>query len=143
MSASVEEFAIARIAYDSRMKFTLLPHLHAVVRLAHDAPMPSWLPADGFVSITRTDDELSIVCRESPVPEDVQAERSWRVLKLLGPIPFETTGVAAAFTAPLARAGISVFVVSTFDTDYLLVKKSALERSVDELRDAGFEVEVP
>ena len=75
-----------------------------------------------FTSITRTPDELSIVCDEDAVPADIKAERGWRTLRIEGPIPFEMVGVAAALLSPLAEAGISIFLVSTFDTDYLLVK---------------------
>lgn len=121
------------------MRLTLFPNRLAVARLAADAVIPQW-PRGTFVSITRTPDELSIVCDEDAVPEDVQAERGWRALQLHGPIPFETTGVAAALTAPLAEKRISVFLVSTFDTDWLLVKDSALDRAVDVLRDAGYEI---
>jgi hypothetical protein len=123
------------------MNFLLLPHLYAVARLEPAAALPGWIPSTGLCSVTRTDDELSIVCLERAVPHELRAERGWRALKLLGPIPFEMTGVAASFTAPLARAAISVFVISTYDTDYLLVKSEALQRSAEALREAGFEVD--
>jgi hypothetical protein len=115
------------------LRMTTLAGRFAVCRLAADAPLPSW-PAGAFVSITRTPDELSIVCEESPVPNDVHAERGWRALRVEGPIPFEVTGVAAGICAPLAAAGISVFLVATFDTDYVLVKAEAYGRAVEALR---------
>jgi hypothetical protein len=112
----------------------------AVCRLAADAPLPSW-PAGSYVSITRTPDELSIICSEESVPDDVpRVERDWRALRVEGPLPFEMTGVAAAFTAPLAAAEISVFVVATFDTDYLLVKSATFTRALEALRAAGIDV---
>ena len=132
------------------LQFELLGETYAVARLPASEALPPWsagiLPAGArassprFVSVTRTDDELSIVCEEALVPDDVHAERGWRALKLLGPIPFETTGVAASFTAPLAQRKISVFVVSTYDTDYLLVKANALNAAIEALRQAGFHV---
>jgi len=122
------------------MKFTLLDGLFAVARLDADADVPPWAHRGAFTSITRTPHELSIVCDEGGVPDDVPAERGWRCLGLEGPIPFETTGVAARFTAALAARGISVFVVSTFDTDSVLVKASKVEAAIEALREAGYDV---
>lgn len=121
------------------MRLLLFRDRLAVCRLAADAPAPEW-PRGAFVSITRTPVELSIVCDDSAVPREVLAERGWRALQLEGPIPFEVTGVAAALTAPLAANGISLFMISTFDTDWLLVKEASLEQAVEALRGAGYEV---
>jgi hypothetical protein len=121
------------------LRLTSLAGLYAVCRLDAAADVPSWARG-GFVSITRTADELSIVCAEGDVPSDVAAERRWRALRVEGPIPFDVTGVAAALVAPLADAGISVFLIATFDTDYLLVKSAVWERAVDVLRSAGHEL---
>jgi uncharacterized protein len=121
------------------VRLSLLPNRLAVSRLSADAALPAW-PRGPFVSITRTPAELSIVCDEDAVPEDVQAERGWRAFAVEGPIPFELTGVAAGLTAPLAAAGISVFLIATYDTDWLLVKETALERAAAALRDAGYVV---
>ncbi|HMV26161.1 MAG TPA: ACT domain-containing protein [bacterium] len=100
------------------------PAALSVVRLASDAPWPLWLQSkDGFFSVTRTDEELSIVCKQILVPPDARAEHGWRAFKIVGPIPFEMTGVLASVIAPLGEAGISIFAVSTFDTDYILVKE--------------------
>ena len=117
------------------MKFTLLDGLFAVAHLEADAAVPPWAHRGAFTTITRTPHELSIVCDEGGVPDDVPAERGWRCLGIDGPISFETTGVAARFTGALAARGISVFVVSTFDTDYVLVKEASLGDALDALRD--------
>jgi hypothetical protein len=122
------------------LRFRILDGAYAVARLKPSAPIPSWSTRDSFFSITRTRDELSIVCEDASVPGDVRAERGWRALQLEGPIAFEITGVAARFTAILAARAISVFVISTFDTDYLLVKEAALENAIAALRDDGCEV---
>lgn len=122
-----------------RLRITILPLRLAVARLSPDAPLPQWMRGT-FTSVTRTDAELSIVCDESAVPEDVQAERNWRVLRVEGPIPFEVTGVASALVAPLAEAGISVFLMATYDTDYLLLKDASFGRAIEVLRAAGHEV---
>lgn len=121
------------------MKLSLLPERLAVCRLAADAPVPAW-PRGAFVSITRTPDELSVVTREAAVPDDVQAERGWRAFKLHGPIPFEVTGVAASLTGALAADGISLFLISTYETDWLLVKEAAVERATAALVRAGYDV---
>jgi len=118
-----------------KLHFRLLDGAYAVARLDASAAVPPWSARGEFTSVTRSAEELSIVCEESAVPEDVRAERGWRALQLEGPIPFETTGVAAKFTNALAARNISVFVISTFDTDYVLVKEASLADAVDALRD--------
>jgi hypothetical protein len=120
------------------MTFTLLDGLYAVVRLGAGADVPPWAHRGAFTTIARTPHELSIVCDESGVPYDATAERGWRCLQLEGPIPFETTGVAARFTGALAARAISVFVVSTFDTDYVLVKAAKIDAAIEALRDVGY-----
>jgi hypothetical protein len=98
----------------------------AICRFPPDTPLPVWtLHASAeFWSITRTPHELSVVCSEDDLPPSVdeQVERDWRAFEVVGPIPFGVTGVVSGLTSPLAAAGIPVFVLSTYDTDYLLVK---------------------
>ncbi|MDQ6800303.1 MAG: ACT domain-containing protein [Acidobacteriota bacterium] len=124
------------------MIFTHLRDTFAIVRLPSPEEIPRWASGE-FVSITRTADELSIVCRESAVPAGNQADRGWECLKVEGPMPLTTVGVAADFTALLAKAGVSVFLISTFDTDYVLVKGDALGRAEDALRGGGHSVRRP
>ena len=115
----------------------------AVCRLAADAPLPAWAaadPAGSFLSITRTADELSIVARQDAVSDGVRCERGWRCLRVAGTLDFALVGVLAALLAPLADAGIAVFVVSTFDTDYLLMKDDRFDEAVEALRRAGHRV---
>jgi hypothetical protein len=113
----------------------------AVCRLGGEAPIPPWATAGPFFSITRTADELSIVCREDSVPGGVVCERGWRCLRVAGTMPFSVVGVLASLTAPLAEAGITVFALSTFDTDYLLVKEKDFEATVEALRGQGHNVQ--
>ena len=113
----------------------------AVCRLERDAPLPGWATASCFFSITRTSDELSVVCPQENVPEGVRCERGWRCLRVAGTIPLSVVGVLAALTAPLAEAGVGVFVVSTFDTDYLFVKEAEFSAAIAALREAGHSVE--
>lgn len=91
--------------------------------------------------MTRTADELSIVCLADRVPLGVQAETGWRAFQLVGPVPFATTGVVSGLSVPLAAAKVGVFILSTFDTDYLLVKQDNLAKAVAALRGAGFDLQ--
>jgi hypothetical protein len=101
----------------------------AVYRLPVGSPVPAFVSDDGFCSVTRTADELSVVCPESAVPEGARCERDWVGFRIVGMIPFSETGVLAALVLPLADAGVSVFALSTFDTDYVFVKSADEERS--------------
>ncbi len=99
--------------------------------------------ADGlFFSITRTADEVSIVCPEKDAPEGARVESGWRVMKVEGPLGFSLVGILASISAPLADAGVSIFAVSTFDTDYVLVKEASLEEAVSALEGAGHSVAI-
>lgn len=116
------------------LTLTAMEGVLAVARLEAGQGVPAWLDwADPLVSVTRTADELSIVCAESRVPEDVKAERGWRAFKVEGPLDFALTGILARLTAALAAANIPVFAVSTYDTDYLLVRAGDAERAADAL----------
>jgi hypothetical protein len=119
-----------------RLTLALLTGGYAVCRLPADAPVPAWAAGE-LVSVTRTADELSVVSLEGGVPADVRVERGWRCLRVAGTLGFELVGVLAALLAPLAGAGVGVFALSTFDTDYLLVKEADLARAVAALRAAG------
>jgi len=118
----------------------LVPGRFAVCRLPPEAPLPEELQAQALVSSTRTAEELSIVCREELAPPAARRENGWRCLRLRGPVVFSLVGVVASLTVPLAAAGVSVFVLSTFDTDYLLVKEAQLERAAAALASAGHRV---
>ena len=112
------------------MELILLPDSLAICRLSKDAKIPDWALAGSFYAVTRTEDELSIVCSDGHPPPGTKFDSGWRALKVQGPLALEEIGVLAGITAPLAEAGIPVFVISTFDTDYLLVKQQHLSRAV-------------
>jgi hypothetical protein len=118
------------------LQLELLAGTLAVCRLDPGAPLPAWA-AGSFVSLTRTDTELSIVCSAESVPAGVQAEGGWRALRVRGPLGFGLTGVLASLASPLASSGVSIFVVSTYDTDYLLVQDRDLDRARHALVRAG------
>ena len=127
-----------------RLKLRETPWRLAVCRLPPDAPLPAWVlhREAEFFSITRTPRELSVVCAEDDLPPSVdeQVERDWRAFEVIGPLPFTLTGVVSALTAPLAAAGIPVFVVSTYDTDVVLVKSADFLRAFGILA-GSFEME--
>jgi hypothetical protein len=112
----------------------------AVCRLAPSAAVPDWAWTGPLAAVTRTPDELSIVCAASAVPAGVTATAPWRALSVRGPLPFELTGIAAALTGPLAEAGVSVFLVSTYDTDHVLVRSETLDRAIAALTAQGHDV---
>ncbi len=114
-----------------QLKLSVLPNLYAISRLPADADLPDWAQTGEFVSLTRATDELSVVCPQQNVPPDVKCERNWRCLKVAGPLDFALTGILASLASALAEAGISLFALSTFDTDYLLVKADKLEQAVN------------
>ncbi len=124
------------------MELELSTTRSAICRLGADEPVPEWaaLVTSGLVSITRTPDELSIVVAEDAVPSEVRSEGGWRALSVLGPLPFSLTGVLASLATPLAAAEVPIFVVSTFDTDWLLLREEHLAAGVAALEEAGHTV---
>lgn len=119
-------------------RFSFLPDTYAIARLEPGEPVPAWVQgAGGLVSITRTGEELSIVCRERVVPADCRAERDRVVIRLEGPFAFTEVGVLASFAAPLAEAGVSILALSTYDTDYILLRASDRRAALAALSAAG------
>jgi GNAT superfamily N-acetyltransferase len=118
-------------------RLLVLKDTFAVCKLDKDSALPTWVTSSEFFSITRTNDELSLVCPEAIVPDDAPCERGWRCLRVAGTMPFSVVGVLASVVTPLAEAGISVFAISTFDTDYLLVKEQDFEPTVAKLQAVG------
>jgi hypothetical protein len=122
-------------------RFSMVPGTYAVCRLPAKAPLPAWA-GRVFTSLTRTADELSIVCEERRLPGDLgvldfQVDRGWVLLKLHGPFPLNAIGVLASVAKPLAEAAISVFALSTFETDYILVKRTHAKQAIAALTLAG------
>jgi hypothetical protein len=123
-----------------RLAFEVLAERLAVVALPLSGPPPGWSEAGPVTALVRTRDERTAVCAEAAVPAAARAERGWRALRLQGPFPFELTGILHSALEPLARAGVSIFAFSTFDTDYVLVKEDRLAPAVAALREAGHTV---
>jgi hypothetical protein len=123
-----------------QLKFRQLPGPYAIVRLAPDSPVPAWATKGDFTSITRTTDELSIVCPADNLPADVNSPHHWICLKLEGPFPFSQTGVLLSFIEPLSTSGIPIFAISTYDTDYVLIQEEFSGAALNALQTAGHEV---
>lgn len=118
-----------------------LPDSLSICKLPAGTPVPAWATQGNFWSITRTPDELSIVCESARIPADLASNHpGWRALMVQGPLDFSLTGILSALAAPLAAAGISIFAVSTFDSDYLLVKETDFERAIATLQSSGHAV---
>lgn len=123
------------------MELRVLPDRLSVCRLPVDAPWPHPATGSGLHSVTRTAREISVVCSDGDVPSGAQVEPDWRAIEVAGPLDFGVIGVMASLTRPLAEVQVSVFVMSTYDTDYVMVHAAALERAIEALRRAGHHVE--
>ena len=119
---------------------TLLPGTLMICRMGPEAAVPDWAHHGALQSITRTSDELSIVCAEAQVTDDVKAERGWRSFKVEGPLDLSLTGILASLAGPLAGARINIFAVSTFDTDYVLIKEEMVRKAAEVLIRSGHRV---
>ena len=123
-----------------KLKFRWLPGAYAIVRLAPDASVPGWATKGEFTSMTRTADELSIVCPTDNLPRDVDSQHRWICLKLEGPFAFSQTGVLLSFIEPLSSNGIPIFAISTYDTDYVLIEEEWAGAAIGALQQAGHEL---
>ena len=124
------------------LRIRALEGLYGICRLEPTAPVPPWASGGEFSSISRTAEELSVVCPQRLVPESARSNPDWRVLKVEGPLDFSLVGILSSLSTTLAQARISLFAVSTFDTDYLLVHEADFEAAVRALHDAGHAVAV-
>ncbi len=123
-----------------QLKFRRLTGPYVVVRFAPDEPVPEWASKGEFTSISRSADELSIVCPAENLPHDVETKLHWICLKLEGPFAFSLTGVLLSFIEPLSSKGIPIFAVSTYDTDYVLVQEEWIGATLNALRNAGHQL---
>jgi len=122
-----------------KLRMAVLDGVYAVCRLDARTGIPSWIAGE-FWSITQTPDELSVVCLQECVPSGIRHEGDWRIIKVLGPLSFDLIGIMALISSALAEAGISVFAMATYDTDYVLVKADQLERALKALTRQGMEL---
>ena len=120
-----------------KLRLSLFSHKYAVCQFHPDKHIPYWALLGDFVSLTRTHEELSIVCQQDNVPEDIEAERGWRCLQVQGAFDFTVAGVNASLAIPLAEADISVLAIATYATEYLLIKEENVEQTLQVLEQAG------
>ena len=126
-----------------QLTITVHPEVFAICRLEPEAEVPQWAGGEAFLTISRTKTELSIVCEEARVPAEIHAERRRRLMQIAGTLAFSLTGILAAVAVPLAEAQISIFGVSTYDTDYVLVADADLEHAISVLESAGHVIQRP
>jgi len=120
------------------MTLSVFPETLAVCRLPSDTEIPAWAIGENILALVWTEDELSIVCPQSKVPAEIQSERGWRALKVHGPLDFSLVGVMSQLAGVLANANVSIFAISTYETDYILVKEHQLETAKMALNQAGY-----
>jgi hypothetical protein len=123
-----------------QLKFRQLPGFYAIVRFAPGATIPRWATKGSFTSITRTADELSVVCSADSVPKDVDPGLRWICFKLEGPFAFSQTGILLSFIEPLSYRNVPIFAISTYDTDYVLVQEEHSQSAFDALIATGHEL---
>jgi hypothetical protein len=121
-------------------KLLLLDELLVVCQFPSKAPFPEWAQGDDLLALVRTPQEVTIVCAERFAPAGIKAEPGWRALQVEGPLEFNQIGVLASLAGPLAQAGVSIFAISTFSTDYILVKHSQLDQALLALEQAGHSI---
>jgi hypothetical protein len=122
------------------LTLSLMEGRYVIAKFPRDSQIPAWANGSGFSSVTRTLDELSVVTTEAGVPAELDASRGWRMFKVHGPFAFDEIGVVAALANPLARVGVGIFVISTFDTDYLLAQEEEIPVVVETLEHAGHRI---
>jgi hypothetical protein len=123
------------------LELETLPETFAISKLSPIENIPSWAVSGSFYSISKTSEELSVVCEQKLIPEDVKTENGWRCLKVKGPLDFSLSGILSSLAYPLAENSISIFAISTFDTDYLLIKEKNFRDAVTILRKYGHRVQ--
>jgi hypothetical protein len=124
-----------------QLLLTVLPGTYAIARFAPDASIPVSYTQGFFYSVTKTEEELSLVCEEKLLAADMKAERRRRLIRVESTLAFSLTGIVASLAIPLAEASVSIFAVSTYDTDYLLVNDGDLDQAVAALERAGHKVQ--
>ena len=129
----------------NQLTLSVLKETFSICKFNNQADIPNWLSVTNckFLSITRTDEELSIVCEQSTIPErlidkSMLIVKNWRALKVEGPLDFSLTGILSTLLQPLAEQKISIFALSTYDTDYILVKEKDLAHAVEALQKKFF-----
>jgi hypothetical protein len=123
-----------------KLKIKLLDGTYAVCQMENTEKVPSWVEEKGFFSVTKTEDEISVVMLQDKISKEIKAEKDWRILKVEGTLEFSLIGILAKISSVLAENQISIFVISTFNTDYILVKEEKIEKAMAVLNLEGYEI---
>lgn len=125
---------------EKTLTMKLLKERFGVCRLNENEPIPEWAKNSDFYSITKTLDELSIVCSQDSIPSNIKCEKDWRTLKIEGPLDFSLIGILSSISTILAQTGISIFAISTYDTDYILVKDKDISNAIKALSNEKYKI---
>ncbi|MBE6024379.1 MAG: ACT domain-containing protein [Cellulosilyticum sp.] len=123
-----------------QLTLKLMEGHYGVCRLEPKSIIPTWCQQGEFFSVTKTMDELSIICLETYIPEDVQVEKEWCILKIVGPLDFSLVGILSKISQLMAECKISIFALSTYDTDYILIKQAKITEAIQALKTAGYHI---
>lgn len=127
-------------AVEKKLNLKLLKDRYSVCRLNRNEEIPKWIFQEEFFSITRTDEELSIVCLQDKIKENIKCEKDWRILKIEGPLDFSLIGILSRISTLMANNGISIFAISTYDTDYILIKEESINRAIEVLENNNYNI---
>ncbi len=123
-----------------QLQLSLLKDKYAICSLPNNAPIPDWASIQSLASITRTEKELTIVCRLEILPSQYQSGLKWRCFKIDGSFDLNQIGVISSISSPLADAGICIYIISTYDTDYFLIQEQNLKKTISTLSDIGHNI---
>ncbi len=124
-----------------QLTFILMEGIFSLCRLAPNDPIPTWALSSNFYTISKTDDELSVVCESQYVPAEIKQDGNWRSLKIASVLDLSLTGITAKFSTALANAGVNLCVIATYETDYIFVKQEKLQTAITALQNAAFIVQ--
>lgn len=125
---------------DNKLNLKLLKGEYSVCRFDKNDEIPKWIFNEEFFSITKTEDELSIVCLQDNIKENIKCEKGWKVLKIEGPLDFSLIGILSRISTLMANNDISIFAISTYDTDYILIKEESINKAIKVLEDSNYNI---
>lgn len=123
---------------ENKLTMKLLKEKYGVCRFDNSVSIPSWAFEGEFYSISKTEDELSIVCLQENIAEGIKSEKDWRVFKVEGPLDFFLVGILSKISGLMAEEGISIFAISTYDTDYILIKEKDISKAIEKFVKQGY-----
>lgn len=121
--------------------FVLIDEKFGICRLKANEKLPEWVISSSIFSITRTKEELSVICPVNVIPENIECEINWNCFKVKGPLDFDQIGILSKISNTLYENEISIFVMSTYDTDYIFVKQKNCKAAFYALETAGMKIE--